>query len=195
MKFGEISITDDIKILPYNNKKIVLVNKDDKPIRIQIPRMYMPFGISGFTPTGGGITKWNIDFSVKDQESFYNFIQNVENHIIQGVHQQSLEIFNRNISIEELKTMFNSNMKEDPRGVWEPKFRVKIDDSCFIFNEHEQSMSQPYEDHLYARNTGVSIIEPVSIYFMQRKFGITWKTFQLKMYEPQQLKGFQFRDA
>lgn len=193
MRFGELQVPEDIKVLPYYNKKISIVNKEDKPLRVQIPRMYMPFGVSGFLT--GNTTKWNIDFSLKEQENFYNFIKKFEHNIIQEVQKQSIDIFNRVVPIEELQGMFNSNLKEDPQGVWEPKFRVKIDEECFIFNEQDQSVSQPFEDHLYARNTGVAIVEANSVYFMQRRFGITWKTYQLKLYEPQQLKGFQFRDA
>jgi hypothetical protein len=48
------------------------------------------------------------------------------------------------------------------------------------------------KDKLYARNSGVAIVEMNSVYFLNRKFGVTWKLHQLMVYEPQQLKGFQF---
>lgn len=199
MKFGEVS--DNIKVLPYYNKKITIVNKEDKPIRFQIPRLYMPFGISGFVaPTGP--TKWNIDFSLKGFnedgnyiKKFYEFLKNFDENIITEVQKQSVDIFNRDVPLDELRQMYNSNIKEDPQGVWEPKFRVKIDEDCNIFNENDVQIENEFVDHLYARNTGVAIVEPQSVYFMQKRFGITWKVYQLKVYEPQQLKGFQFRDV
>jgi len=45
---------------------------------------------------------------------------------------------------------------------------------------------------LYERNSGHAIVELNSVYFLNRKFGCTWKLHQLIVYEPQNLKGFQF---
>ena len=38
------------------------------------------------------------------------------------------------------------------------------------------------------------MIELHSIYFMNKRFGLTWKMYQMKIFEPQRLKGFQFND-
>ena len=62
IKFDQV--IDDIKIADYNNRKIVLSTQKGEPVRFQIPKMYMPFGISGFTPEIGN-KKWNIDFSMR----------------------------------------------------------------------------------------------------------------------------------
>lgn len=62
IKFDKV--LDDIKITDYNNRKIALSTQKGEPIRFQIPKMYMPFGISGFTPEIGK-KKWNIDFSMR----------------------------------------------------------------------------------------------------------------------------------
>ena len=62
IKFDQV--IDDIQIADYNNRKIVLSTKRGEPIRFQIPKLYMPFGISGFTPEIGN-KKWNIDFSMR----------------------------------------------------------------------------------------------------------------------------------
>ena len=45
-----INILDNLEIASYDGKKISLCTSEGKPVRIQIPRMYMPFGISGFVP-------------------------------------------------------------------------------------------------------------------------------------------------
>mgnify|MGYP003308463826 CR=1 FL=1 len=51
---------ENLEISEFNNRKIVLSTKDGIPMRIQFPRLYMPFGVSGFTPEVGA-TKYNID--------------------------------------------------------------------------------------------------------------------------------------
>jgi hypothetical protein len=61
-----------------------------------------------------------------------------------------------------------------------------------VFTSEKIHLKDELVDKLYARNSGVGIAEMCSVYFMNRKFGITWKLHQLVVHEPQQLKGFQF---
>lgn len=192
----------DMNILKYDGRKICISSPEGKPMRIQTPRMYMPFGISGFVPVTGP-TKWNLDFSMKgyDEEDnyvkqFHDTIESTEKSIIEEVSKQSVDIFDKHMSYDELLPMFNSNIKHSPGH--DPKFRVKVDTTpdgdikAGIFNSERKSINTPAEDKLYSRNSGVAIVEISSVYFLNRKFGVTWKLHQLVVYEPQQLKGFQF---
>ena len=196
------TLLDNLEILSYDGRKICLSNKDGKNVRIQTPRMYMPFGISGFQPQVGA-TKWNLDFSMKgyDEEgnyvkNFYETLQEVEKLIIEAVSLQSVDIFGKHMSVDELSPMFNSNIKHSPDR--EPKFRIRVDTTADgdikagIFDSEKKSINSKVENKLYSRNSGVAITEMNSVYFLNRKFGVTWKLHQLVVHEPQQLKGFQF---
>ena len=197
------TLLDNLEISQYkDNQKITLSTKDGKPLRIQTPRLYMPFGISGFTPAVGN-TKWNIDFALKghDEEGnyvkeFYDTLQKTEAAIVEAVRQQSPDIFGEAKTTEELLEMFNSNIKHSPDR--EPKFRVRVDTTmggemkASVFDKDKNSITTELKEKLYARNSGVAIVEVNSMYFLNRKFGVTWKLHQLAVYEPQQLKGFQF---
>lgn len=196
------TLIDNLDILEYDGRKISFSTKEGKPVRIQIPRMYMPFGISGFTPPVGN-TKWNVDFSMKgyDEEgnyvkAFYDILTKMEETIIENVSKQSEAIFHKHMTVEDLKPMFNSNIKHSADR--EPKFRVKVDTNTDgmikpgVFNSEREHLKDAASDKLYARNSGVAIVEMVSVYFLNKKFGVTWKLHQLVVYEPQQLKGFQF---
>ena len=196
------NLLENLDIPEYDGRKISLSTKDGKPLRIQTPRMYMPFGISGFTPVVGA-TKWNIDFSMKGYDEddsyvkqFYETLQNVERAIVEAIHKQSLNIFGKEMSVEELLPMFNSNIKHSIDS--EPKFRVRVDTTIDgdikpgIFDSEKNAIKTDIKDKLYARNSGVAIVEMNSVYFLNKKFGVTWKLHQLVVYEPQQLKGFQF---
>ena len=198
MKFNEFNVPD---FGDYTSRKIIL-SKDGKPARFQIPRLYMPFGISGFTPDVGQ-KKWNIDFSLKGWEEdggyiqkFYRFLMDLENAVIDHIHQKSEEIFGSAMSRETIVSMFNSNVKHSEGR--EPKLRVKVDTDNTglikpkIFDSNEADITSEAEEKLHARQTGAAIVELNSIYFMNRRFGITWKLHQLKVFEPQRLKGFQF---
>jgi len=197
------SLPENIEISKYkDNERIFLSTKEGKPVRIQTPRLYMPFGINGFTPPVG-TTKWNIDFSLKGYDEndnpvnhFYNSIMKTEAMIIEEVHKQSIDIFGKEMSIEELTPMFNSNIKHSYDR--EPKFRVRVDTTMSgeikanIFDKDKNTITNELTDKLYARNSGIAIVEMNSMYFLNKKFGVTWKLHQLVVYEPQHLKGFQF---
>ena len=194
---------ENLQINEYNNRKIVLSTKQGTPLRVQFPRMYMPFGVSGFTPEVGP-TKYNIDFAVKgyDEEGsymkkFYESLKALEDKIVDAVVGQSEVIFGSTMTKEELLPMFNSNLKETPDR--EPKFRVKVDTTiedlikANVFDADKNPLKDEAKNGLYARNSGHAIVELGSVYFLNRKFGCTWKLYQLVVYEPQNLKGFQFQ--
>ena len=198
MKFTDFNEPD---FGEYASRKIVL-SKDGKPARFQIPRLYMPFGISGFTPDVGQ-KKWNIDFSLKgwDEDGgyvqkFYRFLVDLENSVVDHVHRNSDQIFGSPMSRDAVEAMFNSNIKYSEGR--EPKLRVKVDvdsDGMIkpkIFDANEVDITSEAEEKLHARQTGAAIVELNSVYFMNKRFGVTWKLHQLKVFEPQRLKGFQF---
>jgi len=193
---------ENLQINQFNNRKIVISTKQGTPLRVQFPRMYMPFGVSGFTPEVGQ-TKYNIDFAVKgyDEEDsyikkFYDSLRELEDKIIDDVVEQSEVIFGKPMTKEELSPMFNSNIKESPGR--EPKFRIKVDTGvddrikASVFDADKNTKKDEVTNGLYARNSGHAIVELNSVYFLNRKFGCTWKLHQLIVYEPQNLKGFQF---
>lgn len=197
MRFSEFDLNTNFNIGEYNNRKIPLSTGDLKPIRFQIPRMYLPFGVSGFTPEVGP-TKYNVDFSMKgwDEEDsyvnkFYKSVKEVETAIITKVVQDSETIFGSQLTVDEVSAMFNSNIKEQEDR--EPKFRLKIDDKTRVFDVAEQDVTSELENGLYAKHSGIAMVELGNVYFLNRMFGITWKMTQLKLYEPQRLKGFQFQ--
>jgi hypothetical protein len=195
MKFIEFKT---LGIGEYNDKKISLWDTlTNGPIRFQIPRMYMPFGISGFTPQVGP-TKWNIDFAMKGYDEdgnyvkvFYEFLKDIEEQIITSVHEQSVDIFGSQYTMETLKSMFNSNIKDASNR--EPKFRVKVDDKAHFFDSEDNDITKDASDRLFAQSSGAAIVELIGVYFMNKQFGLTWKLNQLKVFEPQRLKGYQFR--
>ena len=197
-----INAKDTLKFANYDGRKISLCTTDDKLMKIIFPRMYMPFGISGFTPEVGP-TKYNIDFAMKglDEDGnfvnkFYNSMRELEEKVIENVSNQSEDIFGKPMSIEELKPMFFSNIKESPDR--EPKFRVKVDSTIDdkvkpnVYDEEKKPLNDEIKNGLYSRNSGTAIVEMNSIYFLNRKFGVSWKLNSLVVYEPQRLKGFQF---
>ena len=195
MRFTEFS---DLEIGPFHDKKITL-SSGGRPVKFQIPRMYMPFGMSSFADTN----RWNIDFSLKgyDEEGnyvkrFYDFIRGLEDKVVRHVHERAVEIFGKELSLPDIQKMFLSNLKESDGR--EPKFRVKVDTDASgtikadVFDVDDNSITENLEVGLYSKKTGVALVELSSVYFMNKQIGLVWRLVQLKVYEPQRLKGFQF---
>jgi hypothetical protein len=99
------------------------------------------------------------------------------------------------MTYEELRPLFNSNIKETPGR--EPKFRVKVDTDFdgkikpLVYDQEKKDIRCVADDGLHSRTTGSAIVELNSVYFMNKKFGCTWKLYQLMVSDIQRLKGFQ----
>ena len=194
MRFTSIDVSA-IEFGTYEKRSIEI-----SPTKFQIPRMYMPFGISGFTPAFGA-TKYNIDFSMKGWDiednyvnKFYVFLRNIENRAIDRVYELCQEIFGKQMTRNELLDCFNSNIKP-ASGPYDPKFRVKIDGNSSVYNINNVPIEGDLVEGLYKGFTGAALIEIGNIYFFNKKFGLVWKVNQIKVYEPSCVHGFAFSDG
>jgi len=193
MKFTGIT-PDDIQFHDYNGRALKV-----EPLKFQIPRMYMPFGISGFVPKYGP-TSYNIDFSMKGWnepdnyvKKFYDFLLMIESKVISHVESISVEIFGHQMTNTDLVALFNSNIKVS--GAYDPKFRAKVvDNTTQVFDVGDVEITKPFEESLYKKMSGSALIKFGNIYFFNRRFGITWTIEQVKVYEPQRLHGFNFAE-
>jgi hypothetical protein len=192
MRFTSID-PDNILFGEYNNR-VIKVN----PVQFQIPRMYMPFGVSGFAPTYGQV-KYNIDFSMKGWNEpgnyvnkFYDFLMEIEQRVVSYVEGMSKEIFGYQMTREELSGLFNSNIKMSE--TYDPKFRVKVSDKTQFFDIADSEIDKPLEEGLYKKFSGSALVQMGNVYFFNKRFGITWTAEQVKVYEPQRLHGFQFSE-
>ena len=192
MRFTSVD-PDNFLFGPYANRAIRV-----EPVKFQIPRMYMPFGISGFAPPYGPV-KYNIDFSMKGWNDsgnyvnkFYDFRVDVENRVISHVEAISAEIFGSKMSRDELVELFNSNIKMS-QG-YDPKFRVKVSDKTQFFDIGDAEITGQLDEGLYKKYSGAALVQMGNIYFFNKRFGITWTLDQVKVYEPQRLHGFNFSE-
>ena len=201
-RFVNINVSDNILIGDYVNKKISITDENNKSLQFQIPRMYMPFGVTGFVPPHGPV-KWNVDMSMKgcsEEDSyvrkFYDFVRSIEDRVIDNVWENRQSIFGRDLSRDHIKGMFNSNIKESTAG-YDPRMRFKADtntDGSFkfkVYDRDSQERTESATDGLFAKMSGVAIVELNSVYFMNHRFGMVWRITQLQVIEPQRVRGLQ----
>jgi hypothetical protein len=204
MRFVDFTPATDLAFGDYD-RGIPLFGPDRKPVQIQIPRVYAPFGLSGF-PNKFGPVKYNIDASLRGwnqdgsyMQKFYNFLREIETNVIDHVR--------------ELGTLgphpeqsFNSNLKCSQN--YDPKFRIKVDNHSQFFDAAGNVITPTeLEEGLFRGRTFTALVELKSVYFFNRQVGLTWTLVQAKVYDPRpaipeagdgalsekKLNGFQFQ--
>lgn len=193
-RFTQIDVESNFVLGEFYNKRIPIMTDTSTPFSFQGPRMYMPFGVSGFVPPHGP-TKWNLDFVMKGWEEtggyvnrFHSWVKAVEDKVVSHVQKNSEIIFGRELPMSEVLSMFNSNLKEAQNG-YDPKLRVKADtwpDGTLkfkVYDAEQQDVSvDAVTDGLFKRHSGVALIELNAVWFFHRRFGITWRTTQLQVF-------------
>ena len=178
MRFTE---TTKLSYGPYS-RGIALSLPNGDPVRFQIPKLYVPFGVSGF-PNKYGPTKYNVDLSMRgwNQDGtyvnkFFEFITKLEKQVIQHVREQ-------NILGDSPEDHFNSNIKFS--GAHDPRFRIKLDkDTLFFGPDGDNITPSTMEEGVFKSKSMTALIELKNIYFFNEKMGLTWTIVDAKVYEP-----------
>jgi len=160
------------------------------PIQFQIPRLYAPFGVSGFQSQFGP-TRYNLDGNMKGWDAegsyvnkFYKFLTTIETIVIEHVRKGGF--------VEgEPNEFFNSNIKMSEK--FDPKFRIKVDTSTKFFDSEGGDMTPPeLSEGLFKGKTFTGLVQLKSVYFFKRQIGLTWTLVEAKMFEPKRVHGPRF---
>jgi hypothetical protein len=182
MKFTDFNPSNDMVFGVYD-RGIVLSGVDKKPIQIQIPRVYAPFGLSGF-PNQFGPVKYNIDASLRGwneegsyMNKFYTFLRDIELEVVD--HVRAL-----NIVGPHPEDSFNSNLKISEK--YDPKFRIKIDNKTAFFDGANNDITpSELEDGLFKGRSFTALVELKNVYFFNKRMGLTWTIVQAKVFDQQ----------
>jgi hypothetical protein len=196
MKFTDFNPLSDLCFGEYD-RGIPITGQDGKPIQFQIPRVYAPFGLSGF-PNKFGPVKYNIDASLRGWnqdgsyvKKFYDFLRDIEIAVIDYVRKNNI--------LPNADESFNSNLKMSEK--YDPKFRIKVDKNTVFFDANNNNITpDELSDGIFRGHSFTALVELKSVYFFNKQMGLTWMVVQAKMYEPAQrreetdekLNGFKF---
>jgi hypothetical protein len=208
---SKFKISTVVKINKYSGKS-VFVNYNNGPMRVQLPKMSLPFGISKFTNPDSGDTKYSLDLSMKDIDPkiIENF-QQIEESILDYAEKNSVELFKKKRTKEILKEFYKPFIKfheEDGEqsDKYPPRFKAKLwtsgtDFSCDVYDSVKIDGAYP-KIKLNVENcdeiiTGGShceaIIQASGIWVVQDSFGISFSVNQLKIYKnANSLSGYSF---
>ena len=192
-----------------NGGKNVYISYADKPLYLQTPEMVAPFGLSKFE-NNDGVCKYSIDMSFKDQEkrkSVQKFFENMTQFndlIINNAMENSMMWFKKKYTTTDVVSALFTPLIRFPKTEtgeintkFAPTFRVSVPTkennfACDVYNNAGELINLKDIDVKGSHVT--AIIKCMGVWLAGGKFGVTWKVFQLRIVQPNGIKGFAFQD-
>lgn len=191
----------NVKINKHGGKAIYL-GYQGKPLRIQLPKMVMPFGVGAFEDASKNV-KYSLGVSFgDDNENLVEKFQALEEKTIDYIAEHSVEIFGKKTEKSIVVHMFKkfvslSTTDGVPDGKYPPTFRAKF----FVKENGEfnvdafsaKKVNGGYEkikidvdnaaDILQKGMQCQTIMECTGIWVVGSGLGIGWRVAQMKLYE------------
>jgi hypothetical protein len=168
---------------------------DKKTLVLKFPKMRLPFGIKKDTISNK--CQYISDLSFENSDELLMKIQQLDEFIIDKAHK---EIF-QDKTLEEVRIMYTSCIKYPSDDRYYPTFRSKIisnedntikcsfydceknEDGKFNKIDVEAEGGESYMMIALQKNTYVeSVVECIGLWTRENKFGLSFKTTQLKVY-------------
>jgi len=174
--------------LTKTSTKNLNISIDGTPIKIKVSMSAMPFGFS-VTDYGGYGPSKNLNISIEDDDVI-DTIRTIETNVLMELSNISQDIFHRQVDMDELITMFNSNLTEDGR------LRIKHTKDTVIFDESGKVMHPAIFDGDFAKWSTTCNFIVSGLYFMNKKIGLILKANHVRLFEPKkESSGYMFLDS
>jgi hypothetical protein len=203
LNIKEVQFSNFIYEAPKKNKNgglsinILYKYPDGKvaPLRIQTPRMRLPFGFSIFVPKKAeekqGISA-TVSFSFQGMdidsniEALYQLVNSVDRLNLEKIEQNALEWLGKKKSKEILEELYSAGIKPPPEGKdYASTFRTKVlswnDKINTKFFDSSKEPIAPTE--CAPGSEGVGLVELSKLWIGPKEFGVTWNCLQVKCYE------------
>lgn len=190
--------------------------KGFKPLRIQMPKMKAPFGISGWdkdrtdkkdtSPTEQ--SNDTLELSIGEHQELINKLQSLEEMIIKQAVNNSKEYFKKKYDESYIKMQFKSAIKfsENEDGEIDTKYPPRLKTKLYkddeytykiqIFNPTKDLVKVNVYNHSEFFPKGcecVTLLQCAGIWIIGEKFGISWTPAQMIVYKSDtKLNGYSF---
>jgi hypothetical protein len=209
----KFKISNVIKVNKYSGKS-VYASYGGAIMRVQLPKMDLPFGVSKYTNPESGDTKYSLDLSMKDADPkvLSNF-EEMENVILDYAEKNSLELFKKKRSKEILKEFYKPFIKyheEDGElsDKYPPRFKAKLwttgnEFSVDVYDSEKidgkypkMKMTLENSDEVITGGSKCeAIIQCSGLWVVGDSFGISWSAVQIKLYKNNSaLVGYAFQE-
>ena len=226
IKIEELEVSSIDMSLPKDNQnnqgKSIFLNFHQKPLRIQTPKVKVPFGVSPVTdPKTKKLLKYALSLSFQNNAELETKFTDIERKFFQHANRNSPLIFGVRKSSDTVKEFFKTNINPSPfheltekqqeraekyprslstklerkmnkDGSTSQEFTVSI----FVGNKkpYEQVvMTEENYDTVIPKGSEVRAILSCKGWIVDKKFGITWRVEQLQVFpNMNKLVGFSF---
>jgi hypothetical protein len=209
-QFNPASIKfSSVRVNPTTQAKSVYINYNEGPLLVQCPKMTMPFGLN-VSEFEGAPKKFGVSLSFKNIDSdpevraLHNMISTIERMLIDHATTSSVEFFKKVQKKEVIQEFFTSGIKQSrdkatglPDGKYPDTITVKLDvggkNGTEVYNEKREQDHRPFESIFQKGGSCIALIT-CSCWISAGKFGITWRTKQMKYYPIAGLSGYSIQD-
>lgn len=204
--------------------KIIYINYDyqdgrsPKPLRIQMPRMKTPFGISGWdkdrsdkkdsSPTEN--SNDTLELSVGDSSEIIQKMEDMDEIIITNAIANSKEYFKKKYAEDYIRLQYKSALKfnENEEGERDLKYPPRLKTKMYKDSSYEyrtqvfDSDKKPLKIDIYNQkeiipkgSECIALLECAGIWVINEKFGLSWRPVQMKVFRSDtSLSGYSFID-
>lgn len=189
-----------------SKNKFLSVFYDKKPFLVKLPCMKLAFGLQKNSYYEK--TQYNFDLSFKDNKDIRTKFEKLDDFIIERVH---LEHF-QDLTLEEVKEKYVSCVKYPQNTQYSPTLKVKIvtqdnNIKCDMFYPEidettgklkkidiEEKGGEEFVLALLPKQKQVeTVLECIGLWFMNDKFGLSFKALQVKVHpDEEKKKTFDF---
>lgn len=212
--YKKFKLSNTIKVNKYQGKS-VYASYNGTIMRIQLPKMGLPFGISKYVNPETSDVKYSLDLSMKDiDEKIFKNFEDIENSVLDYVERNSKELFKKQRSKEILKEFYKPFIKynEDENGERSDKyppifkgklwtngndFTVDVYDSKKVDGKYPKiKMTLDNSDEIITAGSHCeTILQCSGLWVVGDSFGISWSVSQIKIYKNDNaIVGYAFQD-
>lgn len=193
-----------------NGGKSIYLSFNKKPIVLQTPEMFAPFGKQKWD-NDKGLTKYTLDLSYKGMdtrpalETFYNKMSELDEKLIDDGLSNSFDwLKKKNVSRDVVKELYTKLVRHhidkttgEVTDKYPPTFKLTLPwkdgaFACEVYDGNKKIVDLATLETKGARVT--AIIQCLGIWVAAGKFGCTWKVLQMRVLPPATIKGYAFKE-
>lgn len=175
--------------------KFLYVYAGKKPLILKFPKTRLPFGLNKDTLSGK--KQFILDVSMEDAPEILERLQELDTFVINKVNTE----YYPDLDGSAVRQMYTSCIKTPENPNYKPTFRSKIitkDDQtikCDFYDSEkneegkfpkvnlQENGGESYLDLVMGKGCNVEcVMECIGLWFMNGKFGLSFKTIQVKLY-------------
>ena len=193
---------------------MVFLNHNKKPLIVQFPEMYCPFGMSSWdtkTKDGNATCKFTIDLSLEQEDKrtpslakAYNNLVTLDNLLVDSGVENSLQWLGNSYEPDDRKVvkalysdMVRFSKDKDtgkPVDKYAPRLSIKVPvingtPNCEVFDSTGQPMPIELEKGAYKGCRMTVVARMSGVWLVGGKFGCSWQLVQMIVKPPASIRG------